>query len=259
MPDRLFHLFSHFADICILNPLFGIDGSDAFIPFQRTSGLNDIIGHHLHIRHLRTVTSASVWAVNFNIVAVTGNRNAFIRDSMVPASGVEYRPFKGFRTINIGNERIAQYTAAVGLAFTRLSEDHLYWLGVASRWLDENWFANIVDGFFGFVPGLIRGFASRSAQKEVRQTLRLQGLGRHTLEQQKGFARRDLQAISDIVSRQHYIVGGRLTVFDFVVARPLSGFMDNEPPTWSSDIANSYPNLREYVDRVENEIRFRGK
>ena len=187
LSDSLFHLFSHFRDICILNPLFGNDGSDAFIPFQCSCGLNDIIGHHLHIRHLRTVTGASVWAVNFNIVGVTGNGNAFIRDSMVPVSGVEYRPFKGFRTINIGNVRITQYTAAFGLAFTRLVESHLNWLDLACRWLGENWFANIVDGFFGFVPGLIRGLASTSAQKEVRQTLHLQRLGRHTLEQQKGF------------------------------------------------------------------------
>jgi hypothetical protein len=61
------------------------------------------------------------------------------------------------------------------------------WLDLAYRWLSENWFANIVDGFFGFVPGLIRGLASTSAQKEVWQTLHLQRLGRHTLEQQKGF------------------------------------------------------------------------
>ena len=95
LSDSLFHLFSHFRDICILNPLFGNDGSDAFIPFLCSYGLNDIIGDHLHIKHLRTVT------------------------------GVEYRPFKGFRTINIGNVRITQYTAAFGLAFTRLAGPRL--------------------------------------------------------------------------------------------------------------------------------------
>ena len=49
LPDRLFHLFSHFGDVYILKTLFGIDGSDAFIPFHSTYGLNDIIGRHLHI------------------------------------------------------------------------------------------------------------------------------------------------------------------------------------------------------------------
>lgn len=64
------------------------------------------------------------------------------------------------------------------------------------------------------------------------------------MEHQKAFARQDLQTI----------VGGRLTVFDFVVADMLSDFIDNEPPTWFSDIANNYLSLREYVDRVEDEI-----
>ncbi|MCB1691647.1 MAG: glutathione S-transferase N-terminal domain-containing protein [Pseudomonadales bacterium] len=45
---------------------------------------------------------------------------------------------------------------ATGAAFTRLAEDHLYWIMVASRWLDPDWFPHVVSGFFGFVPGLIR-------------------------------------------------------------------------------------------------------
>ena len=148
---------------------------------------------------------------------------------------------------------------ATGYAFTRLAEDHLYWMGVASRWLDDAWFPNIVSGFFGFVPGLIRGFAAGGAQKEVRKTYHLQGLGRHTLEEQKGFARRDLQAIADVVSKHHYIVGGRLTAFDFVVAGMLSGFMDNEPATWLTEIANGYPALREYLERIQTEVGVSGK
>lgn len=148
---------------------------------------------------------------------------------------------------------------ATGTAFARLAEDHLYWMGVASRWLDDAWFPNVVRDFFGFVPGLFRGIASKGAQKSVRQTYDLHGLGRHSLEEQKGFARRDFQAISDIVSSQKYIVGGRLTAFDFVVAGMLSGFMDNDPPTWITEIANEYPALREYLERIQSEVGVSGK
>ena len=148
---------------------------------------------------------------------------------------------------------------ATGFAFTRLAEDHLYWIGVASRWLDDKWFPNIVSGFFGFVPALFRGFASNGARKAVAQTYNLHGLGRHTMDEQKGFARRDLQAIADIVSAGNYIVGDRLTAFDFVVAGMLSGFMDNKPSTWLGDIANGYPALREYLERIQKEVGVSGK
>jgi glutathione S-transferase len=148
---------------------------------------------------------------------------------------------------------------AVGTAFARLAEDHLYWMMVASRWLDDEWFPNIVRDFFGFVPRLFRGFASKGAQKQMSKTYDLQGLGRHTLEEQKGFARRDLQAIADIVSKENYIVGGRLTAFDFVVASMLSGMLHNEPATWISEIGNGYPSLVAYVKRVESAVGVSGK
>lgn len=143
---------------------------------------------------------------------------------------------------------------AQGFAMTRLAEDHLYWMGVASRWLDDEWFPNVVRDFFGFVPGLFRGFAANGARKQVQKTYDLHGLGRHSLEEQKGFARRDLKAIADIVEAENYIVGGRMTVFDFVVAGMLIGFMNNKPATWLTDICNEFPALRTYVDRIQTEV-----
>lgn len=148
---------------------------------------------------------------------------------------------------------------AKGFAFTRLAEDHLYWMCVASRWLDEDWFPNVITNFFGFIPGLLRKIVANGARKQVAETYHLHGLGRHTLEEQKGFARRDLQAIADAVAHNKYIVGGRLTVFDFIVAGMLSGLMDNEPATWISDMANGFPSLREYLENIQAEVGVYGK
>ena len=55
----------------------------------------------------------------------------------------------------------------MGLAFTRLAEDHLYWLMVASRWLDDNWWPNVVDGFFGTLPGIIRPVITGIARRQI--------------------------------------------------------------------------------------------
>ena len=49
-----------------------------------------------------------------------------------------------------------------GLGLSRLAEDHLYWIMVASRWLDDDWWPNIVEGFFGVVPKLIRSLVPRA-------------------------------------------------------------------------------------------------
>ncbi len=141
-----------------------------------------------------------------------------------------------------------------GYAFTRLAEDHLYWLMVASRWLDDDWFPNIVKGFFGPVPALLRNVVANAAQRQVRQTYYVQGLGRHTLEEQEGFARRDFEAISNVVGNQPYIVGSELTPFDFSVACQLACLMDNRPETWLTRVAADYPALRDYADRVQASV-----
>ena len=143
---------------------------------------------------------------------------------------------------------------AIGRAFTRLAEDHLYWMIVASRWLEDDWFPNVVRDFFGFVPWPIRALATRGARSEVRKTYHLQGLGRHSKAEQVAFARSDLSAIADRIEAERYIAGSKLSVFDFAVASILVGLMDNEPATWISELAKEYPALREYVDRVQTEV-----
>lgn len=143
---------------------------------------------------------------------------------------------------------------ATGLALTRLAEEHLYWLMVASRWIDDDWWPNVVDGFFGFVPGLFRGLASNSARKEVRKTLHLHGIGRHTQAEQDGFARRDFQAIADAVGEGPFLFGDTVSVHDFAVASVLTGMIENKPATTMTRMINEYPALIDYAERVQETV-----
>jgi len=141
-----------------------------------------------------------------------------------------------------------------GYAWTRLAEDHLYWIGVASRWLDDAWWPNVVDGFFGFVPSIVRGIAARQARKQVAKTYDLHGLGRHSLAEQKDFARRDLAALEAVVISRAYLVGDRLSGFDFAVASMIAGFADHRPPTWLNALIDEHPGLRDYAERIQSEV-----
>ena len=125
---------------------------------------------------------------------------------------------------------------------------------MASRWLDDDWFPNVVEGFFDIVPKLFRGLVARQAQKQVEQTYNLQGLGRHSAEEQRAFAHEDLSALSDHLEANRYVTAGRLTAFDFSIASLLVGLLDNQPATWVSELAEQYPVLREYSDRIQNDV-----
>ncbi len=145
---------------------------------------------------------------------------------------------------------------AIGTAFTRLAEDHLYWLGVASRWLDDNWFPVVRRDFFSFMPAPLGWAVSKMARRQVRQTYHLHGLGRHSHEEQVEFARKDLLAIAAQTSEHGYIAGNRRTPYDFSVASMLAGMIDNRPATWFSELASKeVPEAREYAERVQAEMK----
>ena len=140
---------------------------------------------------------------------------------------------------------------AEGVAFTRLAEDHLYWLMVASRWLDDAWFPHIKAGFFGAMPFPVRHIAPTMARRQVKQTLHLQALGRHTHEEQLGFARRDLDAIAKKVGDGPFLLGEKLTVFDFGIASLIAGTVDNEPATWMTNVVREFQPVVDYTERVQ--------
>jgi glutathione S-transferase len=146
-----------------------------------------------------------------------------------------------------------------GFALTRLAEDHLYWLLVASRWLDEDWWPNVVKGFFGSLPALIRPIASGIARRRMIQTYNLHGLGRHSLEEQKGFARRDLEALEGVVPAEGFLFGDQPNIFDFTVAALMAGVYDNQPATWVTDMAIGYKGLRAYTERVQEAVGVWGR
>lgn len=148
---------------------------------------------------------------------------------------------------------------AQGVALARLAEDHLYWIMVASRWLDDAWWPNIVEGFFQIAPKPVRPLVAGLARRQVRQTYHLHGLGRHTLEEQRGFAARDLQALADAVPAEGFLFGSTPNVFDFTVAGMMAGIYDNEPPTWLTLMAREYEGLHAYTERVQAHMGIYGR
>jgi len=148
---------------------------------------------------------------------------------------------------------------AYGVALARLAEDHLYWLMVASRWLDDKWWPNIVEGFFHIAPVPVRPVVSTLARRQVRKTYNLQGLGRHSPAEQRGFAQRDLQALQDAVDADGFLFGPEPDIYDFTVASIMAGIYDNKPATWLTELAEDYTALHAYTERVQQHMGVWGR
>lgn len=148
---------------------------------------------------------------------------------------------------------------AIGTAFTRLAEDHLYWMILASRWLNDEWFENVKRDFFSSLPWPLRNIVPVIARRRVRQAYDLHGLGRHSLVEQRSFLDRDINALVARLSDHEYIASDRMTVHDFTVASMLASAMDNQPETWVSARMNQEQSLRDYIERVQDEVGVFGR
>ena len=152
-------------------------------------------------------------------------------------------------------DQLSPQQRCIGTSFVRLAEDHLYWLILASRWLDDDWFVNIQQGVFGSLPAHIGWLISRMARMQMRFFYRLHdGLGRHCRAEQIQLLRNDLDAIAGQVCAEGFITGPELCVYDFGVAAMLATGIDNTPETWVSEIANGYTELRDYAEKVQERV-----
>ena len=156
-------------------------------------------------------------------------------------------------------EGLSPEQKAHGVALARLIDDHLYWLMVASRWLDDAWWPHVKAGFFRDFPPVLKQLVPLLARRQVRQTCLLHGLGRHSFDEQQDFARRDLDALEHTVPASGFLFGDKPCIYDFTVAALMAGIYDNEPATWVTRIAQDYPGLKAYTERVQAAVGVYGR
>ncbi len=109
----------------------------------------------------------------------------------------------------------------IAWAIEKLCDDHLYWLLVQLRWLDDDNFARGPAGFFKSVPAPIRPVIQAVIRRSVRRTLHGQGLGRHSADERAALAETGFAAIAAVLGDKPYLMGDQpcgadATVFAFV-------------------------------------------
>src|SRR3954468_22806172 len=87
----------------------------------------------------------------------------------------------------------------VGWAVEKMLEDHLYWVLVYWRWLNDANFERGPKAFFQRAPALVRPMAIWYVRRGIRDTLHRHGIGRHTEAEMTGMAARGIDAIGQIL------------------------------------------------------------
>ncbi len=138
---------------------------------------------------------------------------------------------------------------AVSRAFIRMAEEHIYFLLVCNRWLnDENW-ADVRRTFFGQIPAIINGFVTGKIRRKVRRNMDGQGMGRFNAEEQLARLDHDLQAVSGQLGQGDFLFGDRPTAADASVVPMLRALASSVAKTPLSERVARDAGLVAYLER----------
>jgi glutathione S-transferase len=132
---------------------------------------------------------------------------------------------------------------AQALALQRLFEDHLYFVGVWSRWVDPEGWESFGPALFGTLPPPLRQIIAAFVRRKVRNDLHAQGLGRHSRDELYAMGRSDLQGIATLLGDRPYFATDRPTTIDAVAYGCLANTLLVPIETELKRIAGSFPNL----------------
>jgi glutathione S-transferase len=139
---------------------------------------------------------------------------------------------------------------AVGHALRRMTEEGLYFAILYSRWIDDAGFAVIGPVFFAAMPAPLRPAVGMLVRRNMRNTLKAQGTGRHTREQIYALGNADLQALSDALGDKPFFLGDKPTSYDAAIYGTLHNLMKVPTGTPLTAFACALPNLVAYCERV---------
>jgi glutathione S-transferase len=135
-------------------------------------------------------------------------------------------------------------------AFEKLCEDHLYWGLVAERWMND---ANFRAGplqFFQGVPAPARPLVTAVVRRQLRKTLRAQGLGRHSDAERAALMARSIATIAAFLGEKPYLMGEKPCGADATMLAFVCGILCDVFTSRMRDAAAHHPNLAAYRERL---------
>ncbi len=139
---------------------------------------------------------------------------------------------------------------AVAWALEKMCEDHLYWLIIADRWLDDASFAKGPAHFFDAAPAPVRPLLRLAIRRKVRKAAWEQGLFRHTAEQRLALAKTDFAAISTLLGDKPYLFGDQPRGVDAAVGAFVIGGLCPHFDGACRQASESFANLSAYGARI---------
>ena len=95
-----------------------------------------------------------------------------------------------------------------------MADEHLYWVLVDLRWMDDANFDRGMRQVFQKLPAPIRAIAIPVIRRKIRNALRAQGMGRHARAEIDRLGARSIDAIADYLGDKPFFMGAEPTAAD---------------------------------------------
>lgn len=148
------------------------------------------------------------------------------------------------------DQHLSDTEKATALGYQRLCEDHLYWVGVYSRWTDELGWKVLKPLFFGGMPKFKGALVAKMLRKHMQKELYNQGLGRHNQTEIYEMGVKDLRALAAQLKDKTYFFGDKISSIDTCVYSIIANCWYQPIPTPLKEEIKRYPYLVDYCDRI---------
>lgn len=143
---------------------------------------------------------------------------------------------------------------AISRLIIRSLEEHLYFVGMADRWMvDGNW-KHVKELYFSSLPFPLSLFVPDIVRKQVKGQLAGQGTGRHSQQEQFLRGKKEVDAVEQILGDKAFLFGDDPSAADATAVPFLRGNMVNPHPTPMRDYIAENENLVAYLDRGKEAI-----
>src|SRR5262245_44192058 len=139
---------------------------------------------------------------------------------------------------------------AIGWAFEKMAEDHLYWAVVESRWVDDANFARGPKKFFRKVPAPVRPVVIGLGRRNIRSRLSAHGMGRHSHDEIVALGTSSIDAIAGYLGAKPYFFGAEPGGCDATMFAFTANLMCRRFDSPLRSAAERHDNLRHYVGRM---------
>jgi glutathione S-transferase len=129
-------------------------------------------------------------------------------------------------------------------------EDNLYFLIASSRWMIDGNFDKEPRHFFDAAPALLRGFIAKQVRGTVKKMLWLQGMGRHSVDEQKLLASKSAEALSTLLGDKTFFAGDTPCVYDAGIFAFINSMICPHFACPFAPVFRSQENLVRYCDRM---------